>query len=90
MHDGSLKTLMEVVEHYNKGGTPNAYLDEEMFPLKLTNEEKGDLVKFLEEGCPARATRITRLRSCREAGELERCGHAVPWTACPSFFVAAM
>jgi cytochrome c peroxidase len=50
MHDGSLKTLIEVVEHYNKGGTPNAYLDEEMFPLKLTNEEKADLVKFLEEG----------------------------------------
>ncbi|MCY2965511.1 MAG: cytochrome-c peroxidase [Planctomycetota bacterium] len=50
MHDGSMKTLAEVVEHYNKGGTPNPWLDEELFPLKLTAEEKADLVKFMEEG----------------------------------------
>jgi len=50
MHDGSLKTLREVVEYYNRGGEPNPYIDEEIFELKLTNEEIDDLVRFLEEG----------------------------------------
>jgi cytochrome c peroxidase len=50
MHDGSMKTLEEVIAHYNKGGTPNPQLDEEMFPLKLTDAESADLVTFLKEG----------------------------------------
>jgi cytochrome c peroxidase len=48
MHDGSLKTLEEVVEHYNKGGIKNPHLDERMKPLNLTNQEKKDLVAFLK------------------------------------------
>jgi len=47
MHDGSMKTLEEVVEFYDKGGTANKNLDEKMKPLKLTKEEKQDLVYFL-------------------------------------------
>jgi cytochrome c peroxidase len=50
MHDGSIKTLEEVVEHYTKGGVANSYLDEGIFPLKLTDQEKADLVTFLKEG----------------------------------------
>lgn len=50
MHNGSLKTLKEVVEHYNKGGNGNPFQDEEIHPLKLTPEEIADLVKFMEEG----------------------------------------
>lgn len=50
MHDGSLKTLEDVLEHYNKGGTPNDQLDEEIFPLKLSKEQLADLVTFLKEG----------------------------------------
>lgn len=50
MHDGSLKTLEEVVAHYNKGGTPHPQLDEELFPLKLSDAEAADLVTFLKEG----------------------------------------
>jgi cytochrome c peroxidase len=50
MHDGSLATLEDVVDYYNKGCTPNPQLDEELFPLKLTTEEKADLVQFLKEG----------------------------------------
>ena len=49
MHNGSHKTLEEVVEYYDKGGTPNDTLDEEIYPLKLTAEEKADLVTFLKE-----------------------------------------
>lgn len=50
MHDGSLKTLEEVVDYYDKGGHPNRYLDEEIFALKLTPEQKKALVTFLREG----------------------------------------
>lgn len=50
MHDGSLKTLEEVVDHYVKGGIKNEFLDEELFPIELTDEEKQDLVTFLKEG----------------------------------------
>jgi cytochrome c peroxidase len=84
MHDGSEKTLEEVVEFYDKGGNPNRYLDIKMrdenaekafrlarkqgkeyggqvkvhlfgpddmpiapLPLKLTDQEKKDLVLFM-------------------------------------------
>ncbi len=48
MHDGSEKTLSQVVDFYDKGGTPNPHLDKEMHPLQLTHQEKRDLVAFLE------------------------------------------
>lgn len=48
MHDGSLKTLEEVIEFYDKGGTPNKNLDEQIKPLHLTAQEKSDLVSFLK------------------------------------------
>lgn len=48
MHDGSLKSLDEVVEFYNKGGIKNRNLDENIKPLNLTDQEKKDLVDFLK------------------------------------------
>jgi cytochrome c peroxidase len=48
MHDGSLKTLEEVVEHYDKGGNPNPALDKDMVKLNLTSQEKADLVAFMK------------------------------------------
>jgi len=48
MHDGSLKTLEDVVEHYDKGGIPNPYLDERIEPLNLTTQQKADLVAFMK------------------------------------------
>jgi cytochrome c peroxidase len=50
MHDGSHATLEAVVDLYDRGGNPNPQLDEEIFPLNLTAEEKADLVTFLKEG----------------------------------------
>lgn len=50
MHNGSVKTLEEVVEHYAKGGNNNPTQDEEVYELKLTPEEKADLVTFMKEG----------------------------------------
>lgn len=59
MHDGSARTLEEVIDFYNKGGIKNPQLDQEVKPLNLTNEEKADLVAFLKslngEGWQARA-----------------------------------
>lgn len=48
MHDGSIETLEEVVEYYDRGGTPNKNLDARMKPLHLTAQEKSDLVAFLK------------------------------------------
>ena len=48
MHDGSLKTLKDVIEFYDRGGNPNRYLDPEIKPLRLTAEEKEALLAFLK------------------------------------------
>ena len=48
MHDGSQATLEEVVDWYNKGGHPNAQLDEKIKKLNLTDQEKADLVAFMK------------------------------------------
>jgi len=54
MHDGSLKTLEEVVDFYNNGGRVNPddpltpFLSGGIKPLDLSDEEKADLVAFLE------------------------------------------
>ncbi|HEY1341257.1 MAG TPA: cytochrome c peroxidase [Bryobacteraceae bacterium] len=48
MHDGSLKTLQDVVAFYDKGGIPNKNLDANLKPLHLTDQEKSDLVSFLK------------------------------------------
>ena len=50
MHDGSMKTVEEVIEHYDRGGIANPNLDEEIFPLRLTKHEKTDLIRFMTEG----------------------------------------
>jgi len=48
MHDGSLRSLEEVVEHYDKGGIKNPQLNQRIKPLHLTPQEKSDLVAFLK------------------------------------------
>ena len=47
MHDGSLATLEDVVNHYANGGRKNPYLDSELHPLTLTDDEKDALEAFL-------------------------------------------
>jgi cytochrome c peroxidase len=47
MHDGSIGTLEEVVEFYNRGGGKNPHLDPALGPLGLTKEDVADLVAFL-------------------------------------------
>jgi cytochrome c peroxidase len=47
MHDGSLATLEDVIEYYDRGGNRNPHLDAELHPLHLSMEERRDLVLFL-------------------------------------------
>jgi cytochrome c peroxidase len=48
MHDGSLATLSDVVDFYDKGGRPNRNLFPLIRPLNLSADEKQALIKFLE------------------------------------------
>ncbi len=49
MHDGSLKTLKDVVDFYVGGGNSNPNRDKEIKSLDhLTKQERADLVTFLE------------------------------------------
>jgi cytochrome c peroxidase len=48
MHDGSIGTLREVVELYNRGGEPNPHLDPKIQPLDLSEEEVDALVAMME------------------------------------------
>jgi cytochrome c peroxidase len=48
MHDGSLKTLRDVVDFYAGGGNSNPDLDKQMKPLKLSAQDRADLITFLE------------------------------------------
>jgi len=47
MHDGSIATLWDVLDHYNKGGEPNLFLDGGIEALALTEPEIDRLVAFL-------------------------------------------
>jgi cytochrome c peroxidase len=47
-HDGSMQTLWDVMDHYNKGdGLSDPWLDQDIQPLALTEQEIDDLVAFL-------------------------------------------
>lgn len=54
MHDGSIATLREVIEHYNNGGVlpagapVNPFLSGGIRPLNLTEQQIDDLVAFME------------------------------------------
>jgi cytochrome c peroxidase len=63
MHDGSEATLEQVIDFYDKGGVGNPNLSKEIKPLKLTAQDKRDLVAFMEAltGEVQNATPPTRL-----------------------------
>jgi cytochrome c peroxidase len=48
MHDGSMNSLEEVIEHYNFGGENHPHKSELIQPLNLTEKEKSDLIQFLK------------------------------------------
>lgn len=48
MRNGAYNTLMEVVEHYDRGGDDKENLSINIVPLHLSAQEKSDLVAFME------------------------------------------
>jgi cytochrome c peroxidase len=56
MHDGTLSTLWDVIDHYNKGGEANPYLDGGIEALALSEVEVDQLVAFLFTLSDARFT----------------------------------
>lgn len=58
MHDGSQKTLEEVVEWYVKGGHPNPHLSDKVKKLNLTDEEKKSLVDFMKEALTSELPKV--------------------------------
>jgi cytochrome c peroxidase len=50
MHDGSIATLSDVLDHYSKGGRAHnaAMTDPLLRPFKLTEQERADIIAFLE------------------------------------------
>jgi cytochrome c peroxidase len=48
MHDGSLKTLKDVVDFYAGGGNSNPYLDRNIRAIRLSARDRQDLVEFLK------------------------------------------
>lgn len=59
MHDGSLATLRDVVDFYDRGGEQNPGLDKFMVPLFLTEREKEDLVAFMRSLTGANVEQLT-------------------------------
>ncbi len=53
-HDGSAETLWDVMDHYNKGGVQNPFLDGGIQRLGLSEPEIDDLVVFLSSLTGAR------------------------------------
>ncbi len=61
MHDGSLKTLADTVEHYNKGGMPNKNLSDKVKKLNLNKQQVQDIVAFMK-ACTGRFPKVERER----------------------------
>ena len=61
MHDVTQNTLAEVVEWYANGGHPNPNLSDKIKKLDLTDQDKADLVAFME-ACTGDFPKINRAR----------------------------
>ena len=87
MHDGSLATLEDVIDHYEKGGVRRPTRSRDLpRNLKLTQQERADLIAFLEslssddaasaiDGSPG---------SGRASPRLRRPPRTPPWSARPT------
>lgn len=69
MHDGSLATLWDVVDHYNKGGVQNPFLDGGMVRLGLTEPEIDDLVEFLFSMSDEKFAAFNKSERARQTGK---------------------
>jgi len=68
-HDGSQETLWDVSDHYNKGdGLKDPWLDEDIEPLALTEDEIDDLVAFMVSLTSAEYKEIGEKELARQRG----------------------
>lgn len=65
-HDGSARSLAEVVRFYNEGGKQNVAREWDLAPLALTEAEERDLIAFLES-LTGKLTGESRLESKPQA-----------------------
>ena len=70
MHNGSLPTLSEVVDFYNRGGFPHEGTDPRLQPLGLSEQEKADLVEFLESLTGDNVTELIRDARSEQVGKV--------------------
>jgi cytochrome c peroxidase len=65
MHNASQATLQDVMKHYEKGGIERGSRSPLMMPIALTDQERGDLIAFMEtltDTTAAQATGSIRAR----------------------------
>jgi cytochrome c peroxidase len=72
MHDGSLLTLEDVVDFYDRGGRSNSYQDPAIRPLELTTRERRTLRAFLR-ALSSRQTPVSALNYPCGGPESRRC-----------------
>lgn len=48
LHDGSLKTLADVLDFYARAGIPNPHVDDRLLKFYMDAETKRDLLAFLD------------------------------------------
>ena len=68
MHNGSLATLGEVVDFYNRGGFPHVGADPRIQPLGLSEQDKLDLVEFLKSLTGENVAELIREASAERVG----------------------
>jgi cytochrome c peroxidase len=71
MHNGSIASLREVVEFYNRGGIANDNLDPLIRPLHFTGTESVDLTAFLESLTGANVEELVSDAFAAPVGESE-------------------
>lgn len=73
-HDGSERTLWDVMDHYNKGGDMDPWLDKDIQPLALSETEIDDVVAFMASltGAQYREQGVKELARQREIARTSR------------------
>jgi cytochrome c peroxidase len=66
MHDGTMQTLTDVMDHYNRGGEANPFLDGGIEPLALSEDEIEAVVAFLETLTDKRFAAEQRTETARQ------------------------
>ena len=67
-HDGSAETLWDVMDHYNKGGVQNPFLDGGITRLGMTEPELDDMVAFMAALTSSRYAALGQKELARQRG----------------------